>query len=62
MHIPNQFTGGMNTMARAEAMNCVIKRCMVNRYSLLNLVLEIFKIEQKIIKTTREAITQQYLE
>jgi hypothetical protein len=35
----------MNTMARAEAMNFVVKKAMVQRYSLVNLFLEILKIE-----------------
>jgi hypothetical protein len=32
-------------MARAEAMNCFIKKAMIGRYTLVNLVMEILKIE-----------------
>jgi hypothetical protein len=62
VHIPNVFTCGMNTMARAEAMNYVIKKAMTTRYSLINLLMEILKIEQRIIRSTREAITTGFLE
>ena len=45
VHIPTLFTGGMNTMARAEAMNCMLKRSMVSRYTLVNLLMEVLKVE-----------------
>ena len=62
VHIPTLFTGGMNTMARAEAMNCMLKRSMVTRYTLVNLLMEVLKVEQNIIRLSREVITASWLE
>ena len=43
-------------MARAEAMNHFIKKAMIGRYTLVNLFLEILKIEQRVIRASREGI------
>ncbi len=55
-HIPNIFTAGMNTMARAEAMNHFIKKAMIGRYTLVNLFMEILKIETRVIRASREVL------
>jgi hypothetical protein len=45
-HLPNMFTGGLSSsMDRTETMNYFIKKAMVGRYTLVNLFLEILKIE-----------------
>lgn len=44
-HLPLLFTGGMNTVARAEAMNYFIRKAMTGRYTLVNLFIEILKVE-----------------
>ncbi len=55
-HIPTVFTGGVTTSARAEAMNSLIKHAMASKFTLVNLFLEILKIEQGVIRSSREVI------
>ena len=43
-------------MARAEAMNHFIKKAMIGRYTLVNLFMEILKIETRVIRASREVL------
>ena len=55
-HQPPIFNAGMHTSSRAEAMNAFVKKAMLGRYTLINLFQEILKIEQRVIKASREII------
>jgi len=54
--IPDVFTGGMNTMARMETINQVVKKTLYGRHTLVNLFLEILKVESRAVKSTREFV------
>ena len=51
------FNAGMHTTSRAEAMNSMVKKAMQSRFTLVNLFQEILKIEQRVIRASREALT-----
>jgi len=55
-HLPNIFTGGMNTMTKSESMNYFIKKAMTERFTLVDLFIEILKIEFNVIKSSRHEI------
>ena len=44
-HTPCIFTGGLDTIARAEAMNYFVKKAMIGRFTLVELFIEILKME-----------------
>lgn len=56
-HQPPVFNAGMHTTSRVEAMNSMVKKAMQSRYTLVNLFQEILKIEQRVIRASREVLS-----
>lgn len=58
-YTPAVFTGGMNSISRMESINQTIKKTLFGRFTLVNLFIEILKVEARSVKSTREFVNTQ---